>query len=805
MDEQKKSEGLPLQRFRSLKACGILLFLMLSITILVPITTVNATQTKGAVIWGSESSDATLPPPDQDKSWRKHTTEIDLQNTVANTCKNLFINCGYDGAFDKQGVEGSNKDDILAQIETMNNNFDSIVVIDFDHGVGRPDYSLAPDEFHYLFEDQGGTIIGEPGREGIEWDYQPDTAVYDMDIYPRVSEGKVTLAFINTCLSAKATRWYYDNENDTLDQWVEQGLLGDPPNQRAQGMPFAWTHRTVQNKYMAGFNIAEHMSNNGYNHPDLGGQCYIGFSSGSASLMQEIPYPTGTWQYYQWVNEFFSNLLEDERSVNDALDEASETLWGESFHGCPLRDFTSCWWYSNGNDDWNETMDHCTMEIYGNGRIRPTHHLQNILSISAGTGGTTTPSPGNYYYDSNTTEVEVSAESDYHYAFDFWLLDGEFYSRDTTITVTTDGNHELYAVFKFQNKLEISAGEGGTTDPSPGTYWCDPGTPIEVTAEPDDTYEFDYWVINGEDESEDNPITGTLDQDATLHAVFEGPPPPIPVTVIIDSVPYDGYPRHHALTVDNQIPQIFWTGDWYNQNQDAIIAITSQTVHYEETFYLPEGYHDIEYAVSCWVGYWHATITVDGQVVAEQDADVYNHVTAQIYVGNNPPVEYSLDISAGYGGTTNPSPDTYYYVEDSEVQVQAYATEQYYYFDHWNLDGGYYSNNPTVTVTMNTNHDLDAVFTYDPPPPPEHDLTVLCYDQYNNPGYVSLYIDSEYMGLTMDTYSVEEGQRTLQVPDQVGDHYFYAWYYDGDYHYNNPITVSVYADKTVTACYLYNP
>jgi len=109
------------------------------------------------------------------------------------------------------------------------------------------------------------------------------------------------------------------------------------------------------------------------------------------------------------------------------------------------------------------------------------------------------------------------------------------------------------------------------------------------------------------------------------------------VTVIIDSVPYDNYPRYHALTVDNPIPRVFYTGDWYNQNRDAIIAVTRGTVHYERTFDLTEGYHNLEYAVSCWEGHWHATIIVDSKVVAEQDSDESNHVTAQIYVGVAPP------------------------------------------------------------------------------------------------------------------------------------------------------------------------
>jgi hypothetical protein len=51
--------------------------------------------------------------------------------------------------------------------------------------------------------------------------------------------------------------------------------------------------------------------------------------------------------------------------------------------------------------------------------------------------------------------------------------------------------------------------------------------------------------------------------------------------------------------------------------------------------------------------------------------------------------------------------------------------------------------------------------------------------------------------------NLSTGQHTLEVSTQVGYHIFYAWYYDGDYHYNNPTTISVYADKTVTAYYIY--
>ena len=66
---------------------------------------------------------------------------------------------------------------------------------------------------------------------------------------------------------------------------------------------------------MPGFNIDDHISDDGYDNPDTGGQVYIGFPYGSASLEQRIPFNTGN-QYYRWVNKFFHEALTFDVSVN---------------------------------------------------------------------------------------------------------------------------------------------------------------------------------------------------------------------------------------------------------------------------------------------------------------------------------------------------------------------------------------------------------------------------------------------------------------------------------------------------------
>ncbi len=77
--------------------------------------------------------------------------------------------------------------------------------------------------------------------------------------------------------------------------------------------------------------------------------------------------------------------------------------------------------------------------------------------------------------------------------------------------------------------LTITATEGQTTDPSPGTYPCPCNTDLEVEAIPD--FWFSYWEFNGENVGAENPYSVFMDDDHTLHAVYksivdEEPTPP---------------------------------------------------------------------------------------------------------------------------------------------------------------------------------------------------------------------------------------------------------------------------------------
>jgi hypothetical protein len=67
--------------------------------------------------------------------------------------------------------------------------------------------------------------------------------------------------------------------------------------------------------------------------------------------------------------------------------------------------------------------------------------------------------------------------------------------------------------------LTITSREGGTTDPLPGTYNYTAGSSVNITAIPSSGYSFDYWLLDGEERTE-NPTTVIMDANHTLEAVF---------------------------------------------------------------------------------------------------------------------------------------------------------------------------------------------------------------------------------------------------------------------------------------------
>ena len=67
--------------------------------------------------------------------------------------------------------------------------------------------------------------------------------------------------------------------------------------------------------------------------------------------------------------------------------------------------------------------------------------------------------------------------------------------------------------------LTIASTEDGTTDPLPRTYNYTAESSVNITAIPNSGYSFDYWLLDGEERTE-NPIAVIMDANHTLEAFF---------------------------------------------------------------------------------------------------------------------------------------------------------------------------------------------------------------------------------------------------------------------------------------------
>lgn len=134
---------------------------------------------------------------------------------------------------------------------------------------------------------------------------------------------------------------------------------------------------------------------------------------------------------------------------------------------------------------------------------------------------------------------------------------------------------------------------------------------------------------------------------------------------------------------------------WYNESASVVLTAPAVPSYTFDRWYIngvPQG-----------AGVNSVTVTMSAAYAA------------QAYY--NPTAPFVLTITTTSGGSTNPVPGAYNYSSGQTVQVTALPNSGYV-LDHWELDGTNVSasNNP-LTVTMNTDHNLKAVFTAAPSPP----------------------------------------------------------------------------------------
>ena len=229
-------------------------------------------------------------------------------------------------------------------------------------------------------------------------------------------------------------------------------------------------------------------------------------------------------------------------------------------------------------------------------------------------------------------------------------------------------------------------GEGSLTvtpDPISGTPpggIYDIGATVTLTATPAAGYEFAGW--SGDLNGDQNPATIVMDEDKTIIATFEVPPPP-----------------EHTLTIN-----IIGSGS-VNLEPVPNSGTNTNAVYFEGTEVTLTAVPDPGFEFAGWGNHLSGnnssetlTINSDKNVLA---------IFAEL-----PPEEYTLTVTPAGPGTFTLDPPGGVYIEGTEVTITAVA-DSGYEFSGWGGDTNG-TENP-LTITMDSDKNITGAFTELPP------------------------------------------------------------------------------------------
>jgi hypothetical protein len=280
------------------------------------------------------------------------------------------------------------------------------------------------------------------------------------------------------------------------------------------------------------------------------------------------------------------------------------------------------------------------------------------------------------------------------------------------------------------------------------------GQTARFTATPNAGYVFDYYLVNGAKYT-DNPLTLTVNDDIRYEAYFKpGAPPVEKVRVTIGCGP-------NGTT--SPIPGT------YEYDKGSTVVVWG----------IPSSGYTLDY----WAVDGSTYTSNPLQVVVSKDTTI----TAYFKAVSPPPVQkVTLTIATTAGGTTNPPPGAYEYDYNSGATVLA-IPDTGYVFSHWTLDGTVRGENP-ISIRMDRNYTLTAFFAAGPPPPP--------------PAKVKLTIQTTTGGTTVPspgTYEYDKGSTATVTAIPSSGYNFDYWILNGTTYAQNPITVTMTGDATLTA------
>jgi len=361
------------------------------------------------------------------------------------------------------------------------------------------------------------------------------------------------------------------------------------------------------------------------------------------------------------------------------------------------------------------------------------------LSVSANPseGGSVDPAGGTY---EEGTEVTIEATANDGWSFDGWSGDEE--SNENPLTITINSDTEITANFsegeptEYNLSVSKSPSEGGSVEPTDSTY--EQGTEVTVEAVPNDGWNFSGWT--GDRESDENPLTFTIEEDVELTANFsEEPPSEYDLTVsanptdggsvdpsngsytegtevTVEATPNDGWeftgwqgdmqtdenPLTFTIDSNTQLTATFAKKEYEvtvsaDPSQGGSVSPSSQTVKYG-TQVTVEATPSENWEFSGWSGDMQSdsnpfTFTVNSNT----------NLTANFT--QKPKYDLSVSANPSEGGSVDPSSGSYF--EGTKVTVEAIPSSGWR-FTGWSGDINF--QNSTVEIEMTSDTDMTANF-----------------------------------------------------------------------------------------------
>jgi parallel beta-helix repeat protein len=266
------------------------------------------------------------------------------------------------------------------------------------------------------------------------------------------------------------------------------------------------------------------------------------------------------------------------------------------------------------------------------------------------------------------------------------------------------------------------------------------------------------------------------------------------------------YHSSNTMVTANEI-----TGNQFGINLDP--TSLNNTVYHNN--FLNNSVHADSHLPNMWDGgyssggnYWSSYLGVDiykgaSQNVPGSDGKVdaphvmnsnnVDHYPLAYVCGSPAPPAYTLLVSATVGGATSPSSGSYIYAQAQNVPVEA-TPSMGYSLHHWELDGINIGAQTLVSVAMNSNRNLLAMFAATP-----YDATVCAHCNSENSNLaMDIMIDGTSTGFTTPhTFSGLTGAHTFTVASEdANGHPLRVWSTGQD-----NATITVISGGTYTAMY----